>query len=47
MASFEKLPAYSKGFHFVIVNSVLTVENEKHSCVRTGKILKNPVTLKK
>jgi hypothetical protein len=34
--------AYSKGFHFVIVNGVLTVENEKHTEAREGKPLYGP-----
>ena len=41
MSTFERPHAYSKGFHFVIVNGVVTVENEKHLGVRAGKILKN------
>jgi hypothetical protein len=39
MATFEKPHAYSKGFHYVIVNGVMTVENEKHLGVRAGKAL--------
>jgi len=39
LSTFEKPHAYSKGFHFVIVNGVLTVENEKHLGVRAGKAL--------
>ena len=39
VSTFEKPHAYSKGFHFVIVNGVLTVENEKHLGVRAGKAL--------
>jgi N-acyl-D-amino-acid deacylase len=31
MATFEKPHAYSKGFHFVIVNGVLTVDQGKHT----------------
>jgi N-acyl-D-amino-acid deacylase len=41
MSTFEKPHAYSRGFHFVIVNGVLTVENEKHLGVRAGISLKN------
>lgn len=41
ISTFEKPHAYSKGFHFVIVNGVLTVENEKHLGVRAGKALRN------
>ena len=41
VATFENPHAYSTGFHFVIVNGVLTVENEKHLGVRAGRALKN------
>ena len=39
MATYEKPHAYSKGFHYVIVNGVITAENEKHLGVRSGKAL--------
>ncbi|HWR34004.1 MAG TPA: D-aminoacylase, partial [Chitinophagaceae bacterium] len=39
VSTFEKPHAYSKGFHFVIVNGVLTVDNEKHNSTRAGKAL--------
>ena len=39
VSTFEKPHAYSQGFHFVIVNGVLTVENEKHLGIRAGKAL--------
>jgi N-acyl-D-amino-acid deacylase len=42
VSTFEKPHAYSKGFHFVIVNGVLTVENEKHLGVRAGRALFGP-----
>ena len=42
VSTFEKPHAYSKGFHFVIVNGVLTVENKKHNGSRTGKALYGP-----
>jgi N-acyl-D-amino-acid deacylase len=42
VSTFEKPHAYSKGFHFVIVNGVLTVENEKHLGIRAGKALYGP-----
>lgn len=42
MATFEKPHAYSKGFHYVIVNGVVTVENEKHNGVKAGKALYGP-----
>ena len=42
MATYEKPHAYSKGFHYVIVNGVLTVDNEKHTGARAGKALYGP-----
>jgi N-acyl-D-amino-acid deacylase len=39
VSTFTKPHAYSTGFHFVIVNGVLTVENEKHLGVRAGQAL--------
>lgn len=39
VSTFEKPHAYSKGFHYVIVNGMLTVENEKHLGIRSGKAL--------
>lgn len=42
VATFQKPHAYSKGFHYVIVNGVLTVENEKHNGARAGKALYGP-----
>ncbi len=39
VSTFEKPHAYSKGFHYVIVNGVMTVENEKHLGIRAGKSL--------
>jgi N-acyl-D-amino-acid deacylase len=41
LSTFEKPHAYSKGFIYVIVNGVLTVENEKHTGARAGKGLRN------
>lgn len=46
VSTFEKPHAYSKGFHFVIVNGVLTVNYEKHLGVRAGKALYGPGTVK-
>lgn len=40
VATFEKPHAYSKGFHYVIVNGVLTIDNEKHNSARAGKALR-------
>lgn len=42
IATFENPHAYSKGFHYVIVNGVITVENEKHNGTRAGKALYGP-----
>jgi N-acyl-D-amino-acid deacylase len=42
IATFEKPHAYSKGFYFVMVNGVLTVENQKHTGVTAGKPLYGP-----
>jgi len=42
ISTFDKPHAYSKGFHFVIVNGVLTVDNEKHTGARAGKALYGP-----
>lgn len=44
ISTFDKPHAYSKGFHFVIVNGVLTVNFEKHLGVRAGKALYGPGT---
>lgn len=41
ISTFEKPHAYSVGFHFVIVNGVLTVDNEKHTGARAGQALRN------
>jgi len=47
MSTYEKPHAYSKGFHYVIVNGVLTVDNEKHTGARAGKALYGPGTIQK
>jgi N-acyl-D-amino-acid deacylase len=41
-STYENPHAYSKGFHYVIVNGVLTVENEKHLGIRAGHALYGP-----
>lgn len=41
VSTFEKPHAYSKGFQYVIVNGVVTVDNEKHTGARAGKALRN------
>ena len=40
LSTFQRPHAYSKGFHYVIVNGKLTVENEKHLGVRAGRALR-------
>jgi N-acyl-D-amino-acid deacylase len=42
ISTFDKPHAYSKGFHFVIVNGVLTVDQEKHTGARAGNALYGP-----
>jgi N-acyl-D-amino-acid deacylase len=42
VSTYDKPHAYSKGFHFVIVNGLMTVENEKHLGVRAGVALYGP-----
>ena len=42
VSTYDKPHAYSKGFHFVIVNGVLTVDNERHLGVRAGMALYGP-----
>jgi len=39
ISTFGKPHAYSKGFHYVIVNGIVTVEKEKHTGARAGKAL--------
>jgi N-acyl-D-amino-acid deacylase len=47
VSTFEKPHAYSKGFHYVIVNGILTVDNEKHLGVRAGQALYGQGVIKK
>jgi N-acyl-D-amino-acid deacylase len=42
VSTFEKPHAYSKGFHYVIVNGALTVDQEQHTGVRAGQALYGP-----
>ena len=42
VSTFEKPHAYSKGFHYIIVNGALTVDNEVHTGARAGKALYGP-----
>lgn len=39
LSTFEKPHAYSRGFYYVIVNGVLTVDHEKHNGTRAGHAL--------
>ena len=39
-ATFDKPHAYSTGFKYVLVNGILTVENEKHTGARSGSVLR-------
>ncbi|MBN8784676.1 MAG: aminoacylase [Sphingobacteriales bacterium SCN 48-20] len=39
VSTFSKPHAYSRGFHFVIVNGQVTVDQEKHTGARSGKAL--------
>lgn len=47
LATYDKPHAYSKGFHYVVVNGVLTVDNEKHTGARAGQALYGPGTVQK
>lgn len=38
-ATYKNPHAYSKGFHYVLVNGVITVDHEKHNGARAGKAL--------
>ena len=40
-STFERPHAYSTGFHYVIVNGQLTVENEMHLGTRAGKAIRH------
>jgi N-acyl-D-amino-acid deacylase len=42
VSTYDHPHAYSKGFHFVIVNGVLTIDNEKSTGARAGMALRNP-----
>ncbi|HEX7845403.1 MAG TPA: D-aminoacylase [Chitinophagaceae bacterium] len=42
LSTFDKPHAYSKGFHYVLVNGAITVDNEKHNGTRAGKALYGP-----
>jgi N-acyl-D-amino-acid deacylase len=42
VSTYAQPHAYSKGFHYVVVNGILTVDNEKHDGARAGKALYGP-----
>jgi N-acyl-D-amino-acid deacylase len=42
LSTFEKPHAYSRGFHYVLVNGTLTVDDEKHNGTRAGQALYGP-----
>ena len=42
VSTYDHPHAYSKGFQYVIVNGMLTVENEKHTGARAGRPLYGP-----
>jgi N-acyl-D-amino-acid deacylase len=42
LSTFDKPHAYSKGFYYVLVNGVLTVENQHHTGARAGQVLYGP-----
>ncbi len=46
VSTYDHPHAYSQGFKYVIVNGVLTVENEKHLGVRAGHALYGPGVVK-
>ena len=43
VSTYEKPHAYSKGFYYVIVNGMMTVDNEKHLGIRAEKHYTGPV----
>jgi N-acyl-D-amino-acid deacylase len=45
-STYDRPHAYSSGFKYVIVNGVLTLENEKHLGIRAGRPLYGPGFLK-
>jgi len=46
VSTYDHPHAYSQGFKYVIVNGVLTVENEQHNGARAGQALYGPGTVK-
>ncbi|HYC85843.1 MAG TPA: D-aminoacylase [Chryseosolibacter sp.] len=47
LSTFQQPHAYSSGFRFVIVNGVVTLEDNKHTGARAGTILYGPGSLMK
>lgn len=41
-ATYEKPHQFSSGFHFVLVNGQVVIDEGKHSGVRSGRVLKGP-----
>ena len=46
VSTYDHPHAYSQGFKYVIVNGMLTVENEKHLGIRAGQALYGPGTVR-
>jgi N-acyl-D-amino-acid deacylase len=44
MSTFVQPHQYSKGFKYVLVNGIVTVENGEHTGVRAGKSLRKQVS---
>jgi N-acyl-D-amino-acid deacylase len=42
VSTYDKPHAYSKGFHYVLVNGVLTVDHEIHTGARAGQAIYGP-----
>jgi len=41
-ATFEQPHQFSAGFHYVLVNGQLVIENRKHTGIKSGTTLKGP-----
>jgi N-acyl-D-amino-acid deacylase len=44
-ATFEKPHQFSAGFHYVLVNGQVVIDNGKHNGIRSGQTLKGPGTI--
>lgn len=42
VSTYDKPHAYSKGFYYVLVNGVLTMDSQKHNGIRAGKSIYGP-----